>query len=103
MDYRSKKLVVRVIEVKGNCPVYKLGDQFSVENGFVLTSSIPLCFHSLASLMPYYIALSRGLSPASLGIEGKAQGHEGRACLQCLDPCSYTGGGTVIFSISVEE
>ena len=49
--------------------------------------------HSLASLMPYYIALSRGISPESLGLSGPK---EGMAYLQCLDPCELTGGGTAI-------
>ena len=55
--------------------------------------------HSLSSLMPYYVALSRGIEPVDLGLakEGKI------AYLQCLDPCEYTGGGTVVFAVESKE
>jgi uncharacterized repeat protein (TIGR04076 family) len=55
--------------------------------------------HSLASLMPYYVALSKGISPQALGLSGTKPN---RAYLQCLDPCEVTGGGTVIFEISAD-
>lgn len=92
---KKYNLVVEVIEIKGHCPVYRVGDTFSIDDGFKLTCSRPVCLHSLASLMPYYVALSRGVSPVELGLarEGEA------AYLQCLDPCQLTGGGTVVFSV----
>jgi uncharacterized repeat protein (TIGR04076 family) len=91
----SYNLVIQVVKVKGSCPVYKIGDTFRLIDGFKLVAEKPLCMHSLSSLMPYYVALSRGISPVELGLaqEGKV------AYIQCLDPCKYTGGGTVIFEI----
>lgn len=90
------RLLVRVKEIRGTCPVYKEGDSYSIEEGYKLKSKIPLCMHSLSSIMPYYISLSKGISPKSLGlVRDKNQ----TAYLQCLDPCEYTGGGTVIFEI----
>ncbi|MGB9906131.1 MAG: TIGR04076 family protein [Candidatus Saccharicenans sp.] len=92
---KKSDLVVEVKEIKGHCPVYKAGDSFRIADGFILSCDRPVCLHSLASLMPYYVALSRGASPVELGLA-----REGRvAYLQCLDPCHLTGGGTVIFAV----
>ena len=97
----ARKLILRVKEIKGNCPVYKVGDKIVIEQGYRLNcgESDTICMHSLASVMPYYVALSRGASPAELGIANK----QGKACLQCLDPAAHTGGGTVTFQIDVAE
>jgi uncharacterized repeat protein (TIGR04076 family) len=89
-------LVVEIFEVKGYCPVYKKGDSFEIKEGYKLNSEKEICMHSLASIIPYYNALSRGVSPEELGL---TKDNEGAAYLQCLDPCDYTGGGTVIMEI----
>ena len=94
-------LIVRVKEIKGTCPVYKTGDSFRLEDGYRLVADVPLCMHSLASLLPYYNAL--GVSgPGRWGLAGKDQ-DEAKAYVQCLDPLAYTGGGTVVFEISRAE
>lgn len=90
-------LIVKVVEIKGECPVYKLGDTFKLEEGYRLISEIPLCMHSLASLIPHYNAL-RVSPPSEWGLAGKEDAS--RAYVQCLDPAAYTGGGTVVFEIS---
>ena len=54
--------------------------------------------HSLASILPYHVALSHDIAPFSIGLNNK---DESRAFLQCLDPCAYTGGGTVIFAVEI--
>jgi len=88
-------LKIEVKEIKGHCPVYKVGDAFYILDGYKLKTSQPICMHSLASLMPYYVVLSRGFVPTKeLGLE---KGDV--AYVQCLDPCEYTGGGTVAFEI----
>lgn len=94
-------LIVRVKEIKGRCPVYHLGDSIVIRDGYILDTkqSSPVCLHSLASLMPYYVALAKGIHPRALGLSGIKQD---RAYLQCLDPCEITGGGTVIFEITPE-
>lgn len=51
--------------------------------------------HSLASIMPYYAALNKGVDPVELGLAKEGN----KAYVQCLDACKYTGGGTVIFEI----
>jgi uncharacterized repeat protein (TIGR04076 family) len=93
------KLVIKVIEIKGNCPVYKVGDQIVLRDGYILDpgATDPVCMNSLASLMPYYVALSRGMKPKDLGL---ARGDSEEAYLQCLDPCEITGGGTVLLEVS---
>ena len=90
-------LIVRVKEIKGHCPVYKVGDTFSLESGYRLVTGIPLCMHSLASLLPHYNAL-RVSEPGEWGLAGKDD--KAKAYVQCLDPMAYTNGGTAIFEIS---
>ena len=94
----KRDLEISVVEVKGNCPAFKKGDVFYICDGFLLKSEFPLCLHALSSLMPYYVALSRGIKPEEINL-----GKNGKAYVQCLDPCDYTGGGTVIFEILVKE
>lgn len=89
---RELKVVVR--DIKGYCPVYKKGVSFRIKEGYVLETNVPLCMHAMASVMPYYVALSSGVKPKDLGL-----GDDRSAYVQCLDPCEITGGGTVIFEI----
>jgi uncharacterized repeat protein (TIGR04076 family) len=92
-------LIVRVKEIKGTCPVYNLGDSVVIREGYILDTkrSSEVCMHSLASLMPYYVALSKRVSAKALGLSGAKKGS---AYIQCLDPCDITGGGTVVFEIT---
>lgn len=92
----ANDLEVQVVEVKGHCPVYGLGDRFRIREGWKLEAERPLCLHALTALMPYYVALSRGIKPRELGL-----GDGDTAYLQCLDPHERTGGGTVIFAVKV--
>ena len=91
------RLIVEVIEISGNCPVYELGDRIVLDDGYRmnLKETDNICMHSLASLLPYYNALAKGVSAVELGLakEGK------EAFVQCMDPQEYTKGGTVIFKI----
>jgi uncharacterized repeat protein (TIGR04076 family) len=91
-------LIAKVKEIKGSCPVYEVGHSIFLRDGYILDTeeSDHVCMHSLASLMPYYMALSKGIDPKELGLSGP---EERKAYLQCLDPCQITGGGTIIFEI----
>jgi len=91
-------LEIKVKEIKGRCSVYKEGDSFLILDGYKLKTDNPICMHALSSIMPYYVALSVGISPRILGLGDEEQGY-----VQCLDPCEYTGGGTVIFEIRKED
>jgi uncharacterized repeat protein (TIGR04076 family) len=90
-------LIVTVREIKGTCPVYRVGDSFKLEDGYRLVSDKPLCMHSLAALMPHYNALKVS-APADWGLAKRDE--PGKAFVQCLDPQAYTGGGTVVFEIT---
>lgn len=91
-------LVIEVVEVQGHCPVYRVGDRFTIQEGYLLQAERPLCMHALQALAPYYVPLSRAVPPDELGLAGP----DGAAYVQCLDPQRYTGGGTVTFRIALE-
>ena len=93
-------LIIKIKEIKGNCPVFSQNDMFRLENGYKLVSDIPLCMHALSSIMPFYNAL-RVSGPDKFGIAGKEDANVG--FVQCPDVCTYTDGGTVIFEITREE
>jgi uncharacterized repeat protein (TIGR04076 family) len=90
-------LVIRVRQIKGNCPVYEVGDSFTLKDGYRLSAGKPICMHSLASLMPYYNAL-RVSEPCQWGLAAKDD--ESKLVFQCSDPADHTGGGTVTFEVS---
>jgi len=92
-----QRLIIKVKEIKGYCPVYKLGDRIVLDEGYKLNlkDTDRVCMHSLSSILPYYNALFHGVDPRELGLSRD----KNRAFIQCLDPCQHTGGGTVIFEI----
>ncbi len=90
----GQDLEIQVVEVKGQCPVYRVGDKFRILEGYKLRAERPVCLHGLTALMPYYVALSHGTPPRELGL-----GDDDTAYLQCLDPYQRTGGGTVVFAV----
>ena len=93
-----ERLEVRVIEIRGRCPVFHLGDRIVIEGPEInLNETDAVCTHALASLLPYIVALRKGIKPSELGL-----GRGEKAYVQCLDPGPpYTDGGTVIFEITV--
>ncbi|AEH24716.1 TIGR04076 family protein [Pyrococcus yayanosii] len=95
-----ERLTARVVEIRGRCPVFKVGDRIVIEGPEVkLDETDALCTHAFASLLPYIVALRKGIKPRELGL-GKGD----KAYIQCLDPGPpYTDGGTVIFEIAVVE
>lgn len=94
------KLIITVEDIQGNCPVYKSGDRIVLDDGYILNikETSTACMHSLASIIPYHLALSHGVPPEPMGLARKDK-KDGKAYVQCLDPCRFTGGGTVTFSI----
>ena len=93
------KLIVRVVEIKGRCPVYEVGNKITLKDGYILDTeeSDMVCMHSLASILPYYVALAKGVEAKEIGL---SRGDSKEAYVQCLDPCEITGGGTVRLEIS---
>jgi uncharacterized repeat protein (TIGR04076 family) len=90
-------LEIEVAEVRGYCPVYRVGDRIVVADPkIVLGETDALCTHALSSLLHYVIALEEGADPVKLGLS-KPEDRE-HAYIQCVDPGKpYTNGGTVIF------
>ena len=53
-------LIIKVIEIIGNCSVYKVGDKILIEGCRInLKETTAICMHSLAAIMPYYVALNK--------------------------------------------
>ena len=88
-------LEIRVREIRGSCPVYKVGDKIVIDDPRILLDKTDaVCVHALSTLLHYVVALEEGADPVKLGLS-KDKGH---AYIQCVDPGKpYTEGGTVIF------
>ena len=92
-------LKIEVVEIRGTCPVHKVGDIIIVDDPkIVLNKTDALCTHALSSLLHYVLALELGADPVRLGLSKKED--SSHAYIQCVDPGEpYTSGGTVIFKI----
>ena len=88
-------LEIEVCEIRGYCPVYKVGDKAVVDGPkIVLEKTDAVCIHALSSLLHYVIALDESVDPRKLGLSKEKE----NAYIQCVDPGEpYTSGGTVIF------
>lgn len=98
----SYRLVITAKEIRGKCPVFKVGDKIVIEKPkMVLKETDAFCIHVFGSMLSMITALSRGISFKELGLATK-EGDVGY--VQCLDPGTpYTNGGTVIFEIRRER
>jgi uncharacterized repeat protein (TIGR04076 family) len=92
-------LEVEVVEVRGYCPVYEIGDKIVIDDPkIILEKTDALCTHALSTLLHYVLVLERGADPVELGLS-KPEDRQ-HAYIQCVDPGEpYTRGGTVIFKI----
>ena len=90
-------LEIEIIEIKGKCPVHKVGDKILIEGPkIVLDKTDALCTHALSTLLHYVVALDEGADPVKLGLT-KPDDRKS-AYMQCVDPWQpYTDGGTVVF------
>ncbi len=90
-------LEIEVCEIRGKCPVHRVGDRIVVDDPkIVLSKTDALCTHALSSLLHYVLALEEGVNPVKLGLS--KHGDREHAYLQCVDPGEpYTNGGTVVF------
>ena len=99
------KLVVTVVDIKGRCPAHKVGDKIVLDDGYKFNfhETTAACMHSLTSILPYHVAIAKGVPPSQMGLAHKSD-QDGKAYVHCLDPCEFTGGGTTTFSMErVEE
>ena len=92
-----KLLEIVVHEIKGSCPVYKIGDRILIEDPRILLEKTDaLCSHALSTLLHYVLILEHNWSPVKLGLS--TTDDPDCAYMQCVDPGKpYTEGGTVIF------
>jgi len=95
---KKYRLIIKVVKIRGHCPVYRLGDRIVVEDPKVLLNETSaLCMHAFSCMLPLLLALCRGIEPFEIGLS-KRRGDIGH--VQCVDPGEpYTGGGTVFFEI----
>jgi len=95
-------LVITVKEIRGNCPVFKIGDKIVIESPkTVVKETNNFCIHAFGCMLSMIVPLSHGISFKKLGLS-KEEGEKGY--FQCLDPGKpYTDGGTVLFEIRREK
>ncbi|RJS79632.1 TIGR04076 family protein [Candidatus Bathyarchaeota archaeon] len=102
MPEQKYRLLITVKEIRGTCPVFKVGDRITIESPRIIVEKTDnLCIHALGSMLTMIVPLSRGVSFKSLGLTRK---DEEKGYVQCLDPGKpYTDGGTVLFEIRREK
>lgn len=88
-------LEIEVCEIRGRCPVHKLGDKIIIDGAkVVLEETDALCIHALSSLLHYVVALDENVDARKLGLSKRKD----IAYIHCVDPgAPYTSGGTVVF------
>jgi uncharacterized repeat protein (TIGR04076 family) len=98
----STALIITVKEIRGNCPVFKVGDKIVVESPkIVIEKTDNICLHAFGCMLSILVPLSCEISFKKLGL-AKEEGETGY--MQCLDPGKpYTNGGTVFFEIKREK
>lgn len=91
-------LEIKVCEIRGKCPVHKIGDKMTIKGPQILLDKTDaICVHAFSTLLHYVVALEEGADPVRLRLS-KDRGH---AYMQCMDPGEpYTEGGTVVFECS---
>lgn len=63
-------LLIAVKDGNGTCPVYWVCDSIVLDEGYRvnLKETDNFCMHSLSPIMPYYVALYRGVDSKELGL-----------------------------------
>jgi uncharacterized repeat protein (TIGR04076 family) len=92
-----------VHDIKGSCPVYKIGDKILIDDPRILLAKTDaICTHALSTLLHYVLILEHDWNPVKLGLSTNDE--PDFAYMQCVDPGKpYTEGGTVIFKCSKIE
>ncbi len=91
------RVLITVKEVKGTCPIYKIGDILLLEGYYVKSEgSTNVCMHALAGMVSLLSAFSHRVSAKELGIgETDDEGY-----LKCPDlGPAYVKGGTIAFHL----
>lgn len=97
MKYR---VIIKVKEVRGHCPIYKPGNCIVLEWFYIkCDESKDVCLHAICAMSTLLSAFMHGVSAKELGIGSR----DDVGYLQCPDPGSpYTCGGTVVFELRRE-
>lgn len=67
--HRRFKIVLEVVEINGECPVYKLGHKMTIDEPmYILKETDGICIAPVAQFYPYLNSLLRGIDPMDLGI-----------------------------------
>jgi uncharacterized repeat protein (TIGR04076 family) len=85
-------LEIKACEIKGKCPVYKVGDKMVVDDPKILLDKTD----ALSTLLHYITILEHNGCPVKLGLTTSQDPDQ--AYMQCVDPGEpYTEGETVFF------
>jgi len=98
-ESKEQMLEIKVREIRGKCPVYKVGDKIVIDDPRILLNRTDaLCTHALSTLLHYATVLEHDWCPVKLGLTRPEDPEH--AYMQCVDPGKpYTEGGTVIFEV----
>lgn len=78
------RLIVTVKEIRGKCPVFKVGDKIVIESPYIVPRKTDaLCVHALGSMLSMITALTQGIGFKELGL---AHEEDNVGYVQCLDP-----------------
>jgi len=101
MTILKPTLIIEVAEIRGECPVHKVGDRIVIEGPRInLEKTNNICIHALSSLLHYVVALGEGVDPRKFGLTRNGK----YAYIQCVDPGPpYTDGGTVVFKCYLRQ
>lgn len=88
---------IKVGEIRGKCPVYKIRDKIVVDDPKILLDKTgALCTHALSTLLHYVTILEHDWRPMKLGLTTLED--PDHAYMEFVDPGQpYTEGGTVNF------
>ena len=77
------KLTIKGVDVKGKCQVYEIKDKIVPKQGYILDpeETDTACMNAIASTLPYYIDLSKGIEAKDLG---RSREGSKKADMQCL-------------------
>jgi len=97
------RLIIKVKEIRGTCPVFKPGDKIVIDGPEInLKESDAVCIHALSNLSTVIVALREGIHPYKLGLAPTEDSKV--AYYRCFDPGPpYTEGGTVLFEVKREQ
>jgi len=67
MEEETGLLEIEVVEIRGKCPVHKVGDKIVIDGAsIVLDRTDALCIHALSVILHYAVALDEGRIQSSL-------------------------------------